>query len=83
MLVVQENVYLLSILFDQKEAFSLIKMSFISAILDKDLSRVRPVTSHVSHCDRATLVLIKVVLSKCRKLGTSLTGVKDLFQNND
>ena len=49
----------------------------------KDLNRAWPVTSNVSRCVRVTLILIKVVLSKCRKLEISLTIIKDLFQNND
>ena len=36
--------------------------------LGKGLRRARPVTPHVSHCVRVTLILVEVVLSKCRKL---------------
>ena len=38
--------------------------------------------SDISHYDRVNLILIKVVLSKCRKLEISLKRIKDLFQNN-
>ena len=36
--------------------------------LEKDFSWARPVISDVPHCFRVTLIPIKVVLSKCRKL---------------
>ena len=51
--------------------------------IGKDLSRPRPVMSDVSHCVRVTLILIKAVLSKCRKVEISLQSFKDLFQNNN
>ena len=40
-------------------------------------------TSDVSRCVRVTLILIKLVFSKCRKLEISVKYIKDLFQNND
>ena len=40
-------------------------------------------TSDVSNCVRVTLILIKVVLLKCRKLEISLKSIKDFFQNID
>ena len=39
--------------------------------------------SDVSHCVRVTLILIKFVLSKCRKLEISLKSIEHLFQNTD
>ena len=50
--------------------------------LGKDLSQARPLTSDVSHCVRVTLIL-KVVLSKCKKLEDSLKSIKDLVQNKN
>ena len=43
----------------------------------------RPVTSDVSQSVRVTLIFTKIVLSKCRKLETSLKSIKDVRQNSD
>ena len=51
--------------------------------LGMDLNRAWPVTSDVSHCVRVTSILIMVVLSKYRKLETSLKSIKDVLQNNN
>ena len=44
-----------------------------------NLSRARPVTTDVFHCVRISLILIKVVLSKCRKIEISLKLLKIFF----
>ena len=67
----------------RKETIQFKQNGFHFRHLRKDLSQARPVTSDVSHYVRVTLILIKAVLSKCRKLEILLKSFKDLFQSID
>ena len=43
--------------------------------LGKDFSQAQPVASDVPYCVHIAMIIIKVVLPKCRKLETLLKGI--------